>query len=527
MLPDPSGGKMRSMRAFTLSAVALVWLGCGACGSGTGPGDDDDGDDDGGGDDSQSTDPEADPQFRVTLEPASGVSGMQRVNFAVPTPEGFLSDPQRVKISLPGGAEIPAARRGLATWSDGTVRAVQIQVDVDVSAVTELDVEVDAAAGGAALTMVPVPDTLVAADGSEGPRVWVRIPAEWLAASKVAGPLLAAAAVAPGPLDAWVELCDYGAYDTAEFLALSSDRGSWLYDRPTALYRGYASTGGRGPLESAYRETGIYFGGISGTGSGTRISIPTAESDVKYHYSQGLAIHYLLTGDDRFREAAENIAIRMHDLWSDPAYDPGQFWTERNAGFSLLAYEWAVAVTDDKQGQLGGFAEEAATAYLDLLDDADHAWEADARCFAHAAADHDEGYGYVGCSPWMSAILADGLEAYARRVGGAGATRAREGLARLGRMVARHGLDDDGRPYYWMGAGVDANEVDEYDEHWGESAYIVAMGWFWGGRSDTELHAAALALVDGFGTRGEVGQLRSFNWQCRSGIATPYFLRED
>jgi hypothetical protein len=507
------------------AAVSWVLMVCGGCGTSGTAGDDDSGDD--GGDDESMLDPVADPNLRVELEPAAGVGGMTRVNFAVPSPEGFLTDAQRVVVGIADGSELPAGRRALATWPDGSIRSVQIQVEVDVSAVTALDVEVGGQPSAGSIDLVPVVDTLVAADGSAGPRVWARLPAVWLASSKVAGPLLAAGEVAPGPLDGWIELCDYASFDITEFLALATDRGSWLYDRPTALYRGYAMTGGQAALASAYRETGIYFGGITGSGSSTRISIPTAQDDVKYHYSQGLAIHYLLTGDDRFREAAENIAIRMHDLWSDPGYDPGDFWTERNAGFSLLAYEWAAAVTDDRAGAITGFADEAAGAYLDLLDIDANAWEADARCFAHSAADHDEPYGYVGCSPWMSAILADGLDAHARRVGGAAAERARDGLVRLGRMVARHGLDGDGRPYYWMGAGVDSNEADEYDEHWGESAYIVAMAWFHDGRADADLRASAMGLVEGFSSNGEVGQLRSFNWQCRSAVATPYFLRED
>ena len=123
-------------------------------------------------------------------------------------------------------------------------------------------------------------------------------------------------------------------------------------------------------------------------------------------------------------------------------------------------------------------------------------------------------------------ILADGLDAYARRVGGATGDAVRSALARLGRMIAWHGLDDGGKPYYWMGAGVDADEIDDYDEHWGESAYVVAMAWHWGGRTDASLRATADDLVAGLRTRGEAGQLRSFNWQCRSSVMAPYFLRE-
>ena len=96
----------------------------------------------------------------------------------------------------------------------------------------------------------------------------------------------------------------------------------------------------------------------------------------------------------------------------------------------------------------------------------------------------------------------------------------------LGQMIARHGRDAIGRPYYWMGAGVTAAEADPYDEHWGESAYVVGLAWHWGGRGSAELRAAALELIDGLRTRGEAGQLRSFNWQCRSAPMAAYYLRQ-
>jgi hypothetical protein len=504
------------MRMFMVSLVLVA----SACSGTPGTGDDIVGDDVPG-DDA----PPVDPNFRVELAPQAGVSGTQRVNFAVPLPRRLVSDENAITVAIADGAELAAARRGIATWSDGSLRSIQIQVDVDVDAVTALDVVVGATPSGGTLDLVPVADTLVVADGTEGPRVWVRVPAEWLAGSAVAGPSSTSAAMAGTELDAWSERCDYAAWDTEAFLALADDRGSWLYDRPTAMYRGYVMTGEQSPLASGYREAAIYRAGITGTGSATRIGIPTAESDVKYHYTQGVAIHYLLTGDDRFRETAEDVGIRMHDLWSDPHYDPGDFWTERNAGFSLLAYEWAAAVSDDRAAMFEDYAREAATSYLGMLDDGAHAWEDDARCFAHDAADHDEPYGYFGCSPWMSAILADGLDAYARRVGGAESEAARVGLVRLGTMIARHGRDGDGRPYYWMGAGIDDAAPDEYEEHWGESAYIVGMAWNLGGREDAALQSAAMELVEGFAARGEVGQLRSFNWQCRSAVMTPYFLR--
>ena len=469
-----------------------------------------------------------DPTFQVQLVPQAGVSGAQRVNFAVPLPPGLLSDPSQIRVALaPAGAELAAARRALASWPDGSLRSVQLQVDVDVSTTSTLDVAVGTAAAAGALTRVDVVDTLMIADGSTGPRVWVLLPAEWLAVSRVAGTVIPQAAI-PAGLNAWAAICDYARWNTDAFLPTSgTDRAVWLYDRPTAMYLGHAITGALSPLQSAYREAAIYRAGITGTGSATRIGVPNGATDLKYHYTQGMAIHYLMTGDDRFREAAENVAVRTHDLWPDPGYAGGaDFWTERNAGFALLAYEWAIAVSDDRAATFVPWADQAVTAYLAIQAVDANAWEPDARCFAHSADAHGEPYGYVGCSPWMSAILADGLDAYARRVGGAPAANARDGLVRLGRMIARHGRDTAGRPFYWMGAGVNAAELDPYEEHWGESAYVVALAWHWGGRTDAALRTAATSLVDGLATLGVAGQLRSFNWQCRSAPMAPYYLRQ-
>lgn len=130
-----------------------------------------------------------------------------------------------------------------------------------------------------------------------------------------------------------------------------------------------------------------------------------------------------------------------------------------------------------------------------------------------------------GCSPWMSAILADALDQYATESDAANATQARTAIVKLGRSIARDGLDSGGKPFYFMGVPAGQNEPDDYDEHWGESAYIVAMAYFHDGAKDAELRTAADALVAGFAANGEMPHMRSFNWQCRSAVGTPYYLR--
>jgi hypothetical protein len=465
----------------------------------------------------------------VRLVPQAGVSGTTRVNFAVPLARGQLADAAAVRV-LAAGAEIPSARRALARYPDGSVRSVQVQIDRGISssagsAETSVTVEIGRAPTVADVAMMPVASTLDPADGTAGPRVWALLPASWLSASGVAGPQVPEADVAGTPLAAWQRVCDYATYDVTNFLSQMSNAAVWLFDRGTAAYRGYARRGDMTTLETAYRETAIYRAGITGTGADTRIAV--SPDDLKYHYTQNMAIHYLLTGDDRFREAAEAVGRRAAALWPSPGYAGGSdFWTERHAGFALLAYDWAMIVSDDASAEFAALADTAVDAYLSLQDTYPVGYaDANARCFAHSADAHGENFGYFGCSPWMSAILADGLDAYATERGGDRAAKVRAALVKLARSVARDGHDPSGKPYYWMGVGTPQDEVDPDDEHWGESAYVVALGWYHGGRSDTALESAARALVDGFAANDTAPHMRSFNWQCRSAVATPYYLK--
>lgn len=466
----------------------------------------------------------------IALVPATPATEPRRINFAVPVPPGQVADADWVQVKA-NGAALATARRVLASWPDGTARSVHVQFDLATPSPVDVEVTINERASGGDVPFVPVEQTLASSDGTDGPAVWAVFPASWLAESRVAGPALPSAAVVGTPSAAWDRICDYELFGTEAFLPIQNDTGSPLFDRPTALYRGYQRTGKMSVLRSAYREAALYRAGITGTGSATRIGMGAAD-DLKYHYTQGLAVHYLLTGDERFRDAAENVATRAHDLWRDPGYAGGvDFWTERHAGFALLAYEWAIAAGGGKAAEIAGWASAAVAAYLDVQARWPSGYtNAKERCFAHQAEAHGEDYGYFGCSPWMSAILADALDTHADRIARAGdkagAQKVWTSLVQLGRFVAARGLDPaTGRPYYWAGVGTSSNEVDDYDEHWGESAYLVALAWYWSDKTDPSLRAAADKLVKGLDEKGEVGQLRSFNWQCRSAVIAPFYLQ--
>jgi hypothetical protein len=477
---------------------------------------------DGGGSDET---PPMPTQFTVTLSP-DGASGMQRVNFAVPLSAGTLTDENAIAV-IAGQTELPAARKALAKYDDGSLRSVQLQVDVDVSANQSLTIKLGSP-GATGPSLVAVSTTLTGSGNNVHPKVWALLPADVLTASGVAGTLIPQAAVANTSLAAWDSICDYAQWGTDKFLVNSAtSRDVWLYDRVTAMYRGYAISGSLVPLRSAYREAEIYRAGMVITnGVATNIAVPDAQTDLKYYYAQNMALHYLLTGDDRYREAAEAVSAKVATMWN-PQYDGGdRFWTERHAGFALLAHEWALMVTDDQASTIAARAEADVTAYLATQTSFPSNYtDPNARCFAHSATAHGESYGYNGCSPWMSAIVADALDQYARRIGGTRAAQVRDSLARLGRIIARDGRDSAGKPFYWMGVGTASDEVDGYDEHWGEPAYVVALAYVATGKTEASLKTAAEQMIAGLAANGVVGQTRSFNWQCRSAVMTPALLK--
>src|SRR5687767_8819724 len=91
---------------------------------------------------------------QVRIVPRSGVSGTQRINLAVPSPKGLVSNPANVRV-LQNGVEVRSARRGLSKFSDGTFRSVPVQLDLAVSGQSTLDVRLGEPAVTASLSMVP------------------------------------------------------------------------------------------------------------------------------------------------------------------------------------------------------------------------------------------------------------------------------------------------------------------------------------------------------------------------------------
>lgn len=457
------------------------------------------------------------------------------MNFGLPVADGTApTTPIAARIN---GAIVATFSRPLATYRSGSARAFQVQFDAPATATTaELLLGTSAPALAVAAVDSLLQDEALGSSMVRTPRVWVTVPASWLTASTVAGHLLPNAQVTTAPFDAWKTLCNANQYGSSAFAAQQGTAGSWLYDRGTALYRAYAVSGALSPLQSAYRETDLYRQRLLAS------SATPPSSDLKYNYTQNLALHYLLTGDDRFREAAETIANRATVSGYTGAIS-GSFWTERHAGFGLLANVYAARVSDDQAATFRARADTIVgnleaiqnTALVLTAAPANKNLPSTHRCFAHTPQAHDLSE-YVNldssmpatlvCSPWMSAIVAEGLEAWADDAASTDRQRGLDAIIRLGRRLTNPDNRNPagGRPHYLL--GVDgANAPDDFDEHWGETAYVGAMAFHYAGRSDATLRTNTMHFVTGFATDGAIGQLRSFNWQCRAAIATPFYLQ--
>ena len=470
----------------------------------------------------------------VHLVPQEGVAGVQRVNFAVPLAPGQLDDESLVRV-LDAGEEIAAYRRALARHADGSLRSVQIQFDLDDQRRSGRRVCARRSADHAGALGDAVESTLVDRERrARSARLGACLPAAWLSGSGFAGPLVPGVRrrgqrpPRRGPRSATTSAGAPMRSSPPATRATARSGSSIAGPRCTAATRGAAISA---PLRSAYIETSMYRNRITGTGTGTRNGVPPGGADdVKYAYAQNLALHYLLTGDDRLpRERRGHGARHVAAVDAIPGYAGGaDFWTERHAGFGLLAYVWAMIVSDDQSADFRrARRRRRSTPTSRCRRPTRRATPTPtARCFAHTGDAHGEGGAYFGCSPWMSAILADALDAVrarerrdARRArpaprwsSSAASSPARHPARRPALLL--HGRRHRREHARGVRRALRRERLPDRDG-------LVLL------RQDRRRRCAtaADALVAGSAATASVPHVRSFNWQCRSAVAASWYLQ--
>src|SRR5690242_11211602 len=250
-------------------------------------------------------------QVAITLVGRAADLGNEVVNFGLPLPPGFLADAVMARVYAEDGAEIEASVRPLEPWridgKDGAIRSLQIQFRRDFRGRSRLRVTVafGQRRSKSSAAFVPVAETLIDSDGLKGPRVLALIPAAWLCDSWVVGPQVPAS--------------DSGAYSGYDRLVEKNFPGSlkyidstrydhWLFDRTTCWYKMYVRTGEEKFLEAAYHAAHFVRTHSKLEGPDAGSFIPKGKADLKYVYPRAQHIQYLLTGDERAREAGQIMA---------------------------------------------------------------------------------------------------------------------------------------------------------------------------------------------------------------------------
>ena len=486
----------------------------------------------------------------VRLVPRVTTAGPVAVAFGVPLPPGLLRDPNRVRVLDTRGRELPAAIHPLEPWRaggrDGSVRALGIRLRVDVSAPDSAALRIELNSDSRRRARLPEPiaieDTLLDPSGLQGPRVQALLPASWLCAAGVAGPQSASRATGP-----------YAGYERfversfpASLAYLDSDvYHHWLFDRPTCWYTQYVRTGDQRFLDAAGHAA--HFMRAHTEMAGSDAGYFTLKGvDVKYVYPRGMHVHYLLTGDERARDAGRTMARFCLTHW-DPVYRPDRyvqpplgtdpeagraFWSPRHQAYGLLGVLHGWEMTGDRAYW------DKAREYIDALD-AHQRQPPDGRpsdgSFRQnwALYDPNESLLEGATSPWMTAILVDALFHAWRLMDD---PRIPPMIVRWCDVLDRRGFVPDGsRAYYVMDclgdAGVDdapGPQEQGTERHSTELAMTFAMGLYFTRnaaqaarfrRRFDRVYATALTIDAN-------SPVRAYNWAFQASSRLVYLMRD-
>jgi len=470
-------------------------------------------------------------EVTITLVGRAARIGDELVNFGLPLPPGFLSDAGMVRVYAENGHEIEAAVRSLEPWridgKDGSIRSVQIQFRADLRGHSRLPIRV---AFGRRRTksstaFVPVADTLIDSDGLKGARVIALIPAGWLCDSWVAGPQVPASD--SGPYSDYDRLVEKNFPASLKYID-STRYDHWLFDRTTCWYKMYVRTGEQKFLEAAYEAAHFMrtHSRMQGTDAGA--FIPKGTPDLKYVYPRAQHIHYLLTGDERAREAGGIMAKLILDRW-DPVYHGG-FWTPRHEGYGLLGVIHGWELTGDPSYW------NKARAYADAL--YKHQEQPlDGRppdgSFRENWAEYDpsEGKFKGATSAWMMAILLDPMFHYWTLTGD---SRIPEMVLKWCDFLDRQGIQPDGRSAYYVincfagDPGEPPSTVNgDMTRHDTEMSYEFAMGiYFSHDPTRRAIYQKRFETLYSIALNKDFNEPpRAFNWAFQASSQLVYFMR--
>lgn len=471
--------------------------------------------------------------IQVTLSPQVDEQTPTVVSFGLPFPPNSLTDDKLIRVIGPDGQELPAFTKPLVYWwidrKKGALRSVLVQFALKFSgkAAQKVTLAWDKPRAKNRDTQTPIPDTQFKkheepADKAnadaydwQSPKVLALLPTDWLCASLVAWQQVNEKENTEAP---WFDK-HLGEQFDGSLKYISANRGGFeahLFDRPATYAKAFVRRGEEKFLTAALQANDYYIQHIDADGY---FNVKPGK-DHKYIYTEGSAIMYMLTGDERYKEAIS----RMLKAWEQHTaieYKGKGFWTERHHGFGLLALVHAFELTGDGAylDKAKRYFEAAFSLQIKPVDGKapDGAW-------VHSAESHGDGNGWT-TSPWMSCFLIDGIWKYWML---SGDPRAPASLALYARFEERNAITSDGKGVFYMANSSErgASDNDESPPHNMEACYVMALGHYLAQGQDPTFMKRFVTLWPPIMEDSANRPGRKFNWRFRETSMLMYFLRD-
>jgi hypothetical protein len=457
---------------------------------------------------------------RLRLQPSAGATGPQVVSFGLPFAPGDLLQDHLIYVTDEAGVEVAVYTAPIASWwidgRQGSLRSVLVQFDMDFAGEERwVRIGWDGRRERQRSSRTPIAETQIErqADGFvfHQPKVLALLPPSWLCASLVAWQQVPASDNEAAP---WFDRHLLAQFPGSVQHIASSRYAPHLYDRPATYAKIYVRHGSPQQLTAALQAADFYVQHLGEDGFFT-----LKPGDHKYVYAEGAAILYLLTGDDRFRQAVLR-TLTSWAKWTRVAYTGEGFWTERHAAFGMAAYLHTYELTGDPARLQSAmlFFDGVYRLQVRPLDGApaDGAW-------LHTAESHGDGNGFT-TSPWMSALLMDSIWKLWMLTGD---DRCPASLAMYAKFIDRYGVSPDRKQLYYManspGRGASINP--ENPPHHLEACYMLAMGYYLSGGHDTALTETLQGLWPALLADGANNPPRKLSWRFRETSMLVWFLQ--
>ncbi|MBI3320802.1 MAG: hypothetical protein HYZ91_00875 [Candidatus Omnitrophica bacterium] len=394
-----------------------------------------------------------------------GGSPQSLVSNGIPFAPGQLKTEQDVAF-FAGPTELPVATRVLARWpQDGSIRSLLVQFHLDVDQAREPIVM----KWGQRRTIPPLSVIEVS---WELPEAFLMLPPRWLCDSQIIGEQ--------------VPMYDheFPAYDERikqYFPARRDDRltgdigNDDYYDTAHVFYQLYARSGDPDTFAAARKEA-IRYRDQEILHEGPERGRHRKDPKTRYVYVEAMADDYLLTGDERSRAVAKEMADYLRRAF-DPAKafypkEATNFWTEREVAFPFLG----ILTYYELSGEREYLA--VADQIMEQLSRLQRQWPQRGG-FIHNLYAHDPEEGArpdeYGGSPFMAGLLLEPIVEYHRLTG---SPQAAQSIFMALDWLMREGLAPSGDAFLYL---TSDNARAEGEDH-PDLNFLIVHGFGYGYR---------------------------------------------